>query len=124
MLWVTYVAATCTNLHFLKTTGVSCPREDSSDVMAYPKPACTLKDKVVDDSIGDDRMTVSRSSITLDGGIYLYVQHADMKRTGHSEKVSSAPTRKCHNYIYILLWCVSPRFLGDTHYVIICGVSP
>ncbi len=25
---------------------------------------------------------------------------------------------------YILLWCVSPRFLGDTHYVIICGVSP
>ncbi len=25
---------------------------------------------------------------------------------------------------YILLWCVSHSFLGDTHYVIICGVSP
>ncbi len=25
---------------------------------------------------------------------------------------------------YILLRCVSPRFLGDPHYVIICGVSP
>ncbi len=28
------------------------------------------------------------------------------------------------HYICILLLCVSPILLGDTHYVIICGVSP